>query len=112
GTLGRHATRGITMNIAVQRLNARERPALIAHFLALPAEDRRLRFGCSLSSEAIVVYVDQIEFARDAVFVSRDDWLALIGVAHLAFGDDVAELGLSVLPGDRRHGVGSALFER
>ena len=34
------------------------------------------------------------------------------GVAHLALLDDHAELGLSVLPGHRGRGVGSALFER
>ena len=33
-------------------------------------------------------------------------------MAHVAFGDDHAELGLSVLPAHRGRGVGSALFER
>lgn len=100
------------MTVAVQRLNDSARAALVAHFLALPTEDRRLRFGSSLSPEGIAAYVDEIDFDRDAVFVVHDDRLALIGVAHLAFGDDLAELGLSVLPAHRGHGVGGALFER
>ena len=100
------------MSIAIQRLNERESAALIAHFLALPAEDRRLRFCASLSSEGIAAYVDKIDFERDAVFVVHDDRLALVGVAHVAFGDDLAELGFSVLPAYRGHGVGGALFER
>lgn len=111
-TFCRHPTRGITMSIAVQRLNERESAALIAHFLALPAEDRPLRLGSSLSSEGIAAYVDKIDFERDAVFVVHDDRLALVGVAHVAFGDDLAELGLSVLPAYRGQGVGGALFER
>jgi len=100
------------MTIPVQRLQSNARPALAAHFIALPADDRRLRFGSSLAGESIVAYVDHIDFARDAVFAVHDDRLALIGVAHVAFGDDVAELGLSVLPGHRGHGIGAALFAR
>jgi GNAT superfamily N-acetyltransferase len=78
----------------------------------LPSEDRRLRFGSPLSSDCITGYVDTIDFDRDAVFGVHDDHLALVGVAHVAFGEDLAELGLSVLPRHRGHGVGGALFER
>ena len=98
--------------IPVQRLDERVRGALLAHFLALSPEDRRLRFGSALSAEGIAVYVGGIDFERDAVFAVHDDSLVLIGVAHLALGDDHAELGLSVLPAHRGRGVGSALFER
>ncbi len=35
-----------------------------------------------------------------------DDALALVGVAHVAFADDVAELGISVLPEHRGRGAG------
>lgn len=100
------------MTVTVQRLNEGVRAALAAHFLALTTEDRRLRFGSSLSPEGIAAYVDGIDFDHDAVFGVHDDRLALVGVAHVAFGDDLAELGLSVLPAHRRRGVGSALFER
>jgi GNAT superfamily N-acetyltransferase len=100
------------MNVAVQHLNAGARRALHAHFLALPPEDRRLRFGSSLSAEAMAAYVDGIDFDRDELFGVHDDRLVLVGVAHLGFGDDVAELGLSVVPTHRARGTGSALFER
>jgi GNAT superfamily N-acetyltransferase len=99
-------------NIAVLRLNEGARAALIGHFSALSTEDRRLRFGSSLAVDAIAAYVEAIDFERDAVFGVHDDALVLIGVAHTAFGDDQAELGLSVLPEHRGRGVGSALFER
>lgn len=100
------------MNFAVQRLNEGIRIALAAHFVALPVNDRRLRFGSTLGPTGVDAYVDGIDFERDAVFGVHDDSLVLIGVAHLAFEDDRAELGLSVLPAYRGCGVGSALFER
>jgi GNAT superfamily N-acetyltransferase len=46
------------------------------------------------------------------VFGVHDDRLALVAAAHVAFADDVAEVGLSVLPAHRRQGVGSALVQR
>ena len=96
----------------VQRLNERARAGLAEHFLNLLTEDRRLRFGSSLSSDGIVQYVDRIDFDRDTVFGVHDLSLVLVGVAHLGFQDDHAELGLSVLDGHRGLGVGSTLFER
>lgn len=100
------------MSIAVQRLDHRARAALLQHFLALSPEDRRLRFGSTLSGELIAQYAERIDFDHDAAFGVHDDSLHLVGVAHVAFVDDYAELGLSVLPGHRGHGVGGALFER
>ena len=100
------------MSTLVQRLDGRAQAALLAHFLALPPEDRRLRFGASLSAELSAQYVGRIDFDRDAVFGVHDMRLSLVGAAHVAFLDEHAELGLSVLPGHRGRGVGSALFER
>ncbi len=98
--------------VTVQRLNEGARTAMTEHFLALPSEDLRLRFGSLRSSESIAAYVDSIDFDRDAAFGVHDDRLVLIGAAHLAFEGDVAELGISVPPATRGRGVGSALFER
>jgi GNAT superfamily N-acetyltransferase len=100
------------MAVAIQRLSDGVRATLVAHFLALPMKDRCLRFGASLAPRVIAAYVDGIDFDRDAVFGVHDDRLALVGVAHVAFEDDLAEVGLSVLPVHRGRGVGAALFER
>ena len=100
------------MTIPVQRLNEGLRATLVEHFLALPMKDRGLRFGTALAPRVIAAYVDGIDFHRDAVFGVHDDRLVLVGAAHVAFGDDVAELGLSVLPAHRCRGIGGALFKR
>ena len=56
--------------------------------------------------------MERIDFDRDAVFGVRDENLALAGVAHVASGEQGLEVGLSVLPGHRRRGLGRALFRR
>jgi GNAT superfamily N-acetyltransferase len=93
-------------------LHAVDRGAFAAHLLALSSEDRRLRFGRALSDAALRDYVARIDFDRDAVFGFVADERSLAGAAHLAIADGVAELGMSVLAGYRRRGVGSALFQR
>jgi GNAT superfamily N-acetyltransferase len=100
------------MMIATERLDAGIRAMLMAHFQRMPADDLRLRFGRPLTPDVLSAYVDGIDFVRDAVFGVRDERRELVGVAHVAFDKDLAELGLSVLPGFRKRGVGSALFER
>jgi RimJ/RimL family protein N-acetyltransferase len=102
------------MTVLSKQLSAISRETLRRHFLALPPEDVRLRFGSNMSAEGINAYVHKMDFDRDAVFGVFDENLQLTGVAHLALDPehDAAELGVSVLPGHRRKGIGTALFER
>ncbi len=94
------------------RLRRTDRAALAEHFLALDADDRRLRFGAVLSDDAIRHMEERIDFDRDELFGVADDDLRLTGVVHVAFYPKMAEFGLSVLPEARGLGVGNALFER
>ncbi|HTO50746.1 MAG TPA: GNAT family N-acetyltransferase [Burkholderiales bacterium] len=98
--------------IPVKRLSGADRPALVSHFLQFDEEDRRLRFGSARGDDSLREYVESLDFDRDAVFGVFDDELALAGVAHVAVSPDSAELGVSVLPGARKRGIGTALFER
>ncbi|MGH8755511.1 MAG: GNAT family N-acetyltransferase [Burkholderiales bacterium] len=102
------------MTVLTKQLSSISREALRRHFLALPPEDMRLRFGSALSEEALIAYIDKINFDNGAVFGVFDDNLKLTGVAHLALDPehDTAELGVSVLPGHRSRGIGTALFKR
>ena len=94
------------------RLRETDRGALARHFLALGAEDRRLRFGSGMSDEGVLQYVERIDFARDCVFAVHDEKLAWIAVVHVAPAGATAELGLSVLPGYRGQGNGDGLLKR
>ena len=98
--------------VHVQRLTEASRPQLERHFLRLEPEDVRLRFGVVIPPEAIVAYVSRIDFDVDAVLGVYDEALAIVGVAHVAFTGGLAELGISVLPGHRGRGLGSALLAR
>ncbi|MGZ5061058.1 MAG: GNAT family N-acetyltransferase [Usitatibacter sp.] len=94
------------------RLRESEREALVAHFTALDGEDRRLRFGTSISDDALRAYAERIDFDSDGIFAVHDDSLRLVAVVHVAVTDASAELGLSVHPGFRGDGLGSELFAR
>jgi GNAT superfamily N-acetyltransferase len=100
------------MQILIRELSRFERPALERHFLALGAQDRRLRFGVPLNHIAIRGYVARIDFERDAVFGVSGDDLHLVGIAHLGRARNHAELGISVLEGERNRGIGGALLAR
>lgn len=112
--------------VRVKELSERDRRRLLMHFLALPDDDRLLRFGTVLSDELITRYVQKLDFARDTLFGVYDSKLMLIGVGHLAFAprdampaivdattkECIAELGVSVSATARGMGVGTRLFER
>ncbi len=100
------------VNNVTSELSRIQRGILTGHFLALGAEDRRLRFGVCLSDHGVRDYVDRIDFDRDAVFGAYDDDMRLAGAGHLARGDGFAELGVSVLRPHRGHGMGGAILAR
>ncbi len=98
--------------VPVLQLSEANREAMNRHFLALDAEDLRLRFEHVISEVTLMKYVESIDFERDAVFGVFDDPLELAGVAHLGLRGEVAEFGVSVAPGHRGEGVGTALYRR
>jgi len=103
---------GRTMHWPVRELSRIDRAAFERHLLTLDRDDRRLRFGVSLSDVTVRAYVARIDFERDALFGVFDDDVEIIGAAHLARMDEHAELGVSVLQSHRNRGVGAALLAR
>lgn len=95
----------------VLRLDAVWRPAVGKHLLALGADDRYGRFASPLSDAAIAAYVERIDFARDLCFATVEPEGSLSGFLHLAVHGKFAELGASVLPGQRRRGRAHRLFK-
>jgi RimJ/RimL family protein N-acetyltransferase len=106
-TITRFTKKGIPY--VVQRLGAHDRGLMLEHLLALDDGDRSLRFGVATDAEAIARYVDAIDFDRGTVLGARAPDGALAGLAHVALGDSMADLGLSVVPEHRERGVASAL---
>jgi GNAT superfamily N-acetyltransferase len=100
------------MTAATFRLREGSREALVRHFLALDAEDRRLRFGTAASDEVVAQYVERIDFAQDCVLAICDDAMRIVAAVHVALAGATAELGLSVLPGFRGKGLGDAVLKR
>jgi len=100
------------MTPPVRRLGSAGRERFLAHLVALPADDIRLRFGTALAASSIAAYVARIDLDSHAVFAMHDDSLAVIAAAHVGFSDDAAELGVSVSPGHRGRGLGTALLAR
>ncbi|MBV6475257.1 MAG: GNAT family N-acetyltransferase [Rhodocyclaceae bacterium] len=98
--------------VPVLQLSEANREALRRHFLALEPEDLRLRFEHVICEATLMKYIDSIDFERDAVFGVFDDQLELAGVAHLGLRGEVAEFGVSVVPGHRGEGIGTALYRR
>ena len=95
----------------VHVLGATDRDALHKHFAALAPHDLRMRFGRHPDAEWLRLYVEGIDFSRDAVLGVRDG-RSLAGVTHVALFEGAAELGLSVMPGHRRRGIAAAMFDR
>lgn len=108
--------------VPIQELEEKHRPIILAHLLALETEDRRLRFSYPLGDAGIAKYVDKIDFQSDDLFgiFGVDD--ILVGLIHLCYlkpengePDDTpvgAEVGLSLRPEARGHGLGTLLFKR
>ena len=99
--------------IPIRSLAERHRPRILAHLLALPEQDRYLRFGYAASDAQIARYADLIDFTHDEVFGVFDRRLELIAQAHLAGLPNTreAEFGVSVLPKARGRGYGARLFD-
>lgn len=103
--------------VPIRSLAPRHRPRILAHLLALPPEDRYLRFGHPASDAQIAHYVDLLDFDRDELFGVFNRRLELIAMVHLAYMPaeehrHPAEFGVSVLPRARGRGLGGRLFDR
>jgi RimJ/RimL family protein N-acetyltransferase len=104
--------------VPVRELHAGHRKEILCHLLLLNEADRRLRFGTQTPDEVIHHYVEGLDFNKDTVFGSFNSQLNLIGMAHLAYlpktngSPQAAEFGVSVLPGGRGQGIGTALLAR
>ena len=93
----------------IRRLYAHERPLYAEHLKRMEAEDRRLRFARSgVSNEVIDAYVSTI--SNDDLILAAFQGELLVGGAHVALTNSVAEVGVSVDQTHRADGIGSQLL--
>ena len=105
---------------AIRKLVVADRQALVAHFLRLDAESLRMRFGATLSDEALRAHADRCladGFINYGFFVQGT--LRAVAELHvqpdharLKPTDRMAEAAFSVEAGWREHGVATELFRR
>nr|WP_116798716.1 GNAT family N-acetyltransferase [Limnohabitans sp. Rim28] len=101
--------------VPIRSLSPRHQPRIERHLVALPAQDRYLRFGYVATDEQIGRYVAGLNFDRDEIFGVFNRRLELVAMAHLAYSVDpqwatCAEFGVSVSPHQRGKGWGATLF--
>ena len=95
-------------------LGRQHTPLIQTHLLALDANDRANRFMGAVSDDHLARYALSINFEKDLlVGVMRGK--KLVGLAHAAVymesGETMMEVGLSVLGGARRSGLGKRLLQ-
>ena len=101
--------------VPIRSLSPRHKPRIERHLVALPEQDRFLRFGYAATDEQIGRYVASLNFDRDEIFGVFNRRLELVAMAHLAYSVDpqwttCAEFGVSVSPHQRGKGLGARLF--
>ncbi|MBE0621709.1 MAG: GNAT family N-acetyltransferase [Burkholderiales bacterium] len=96
----------------IRKITAFERNAVRRFYLDLSSDDRRKRFCCMLSDEAISKYVDGVDFMRHTILGAFNEHAQLIGLAELAPGTEENELAFSVRPDLRSRGIGTRLMKR
>jgi RimJ/RimL family protein N-acetyltransferase len=100
----------------VAQLGPHHRGRVLQHLRELSAQDLWLRFGYAVTDEALRLYVRKLHFSRDAVFGIFDEAAEILALGHLGFDENAssktAEFGVSVLPSERRRGLGLRLLRR
>lgn len=95
-----------------RKLSVLDKQKLINHLTTLRGEDRRLRFGGTVSDDYIISYITK-SFDTDCKWFGVDhiDGM-LVAACHATIADGEAELGCSVDPDYRNQGYAQAMFDR
>lgn len=95
-----------------RKLSTLDKRKLISHLQSLQGEERRLRFGGTVSDDYIASYVE-------SSFDGESKWFGvdhidnkIVAACHVAILDDMAELGCSVDADYRNQGIAQAMFDR
>lgn len=95
-----------------RKLSVLDAPKIVKHLTALEGEDRRLRFGGTVSDDYIKDYVVK-SFDTDSKWFGVDHIDGhLVAACHAAINNSEAELGCSVDPDFRNQGLAQFMFDR
>lgn len=100
---------------AIRILQPAEYPLFATHLKRLGSDDRLFRFWSRRDDTWIDAYVDSLG-PGDSVIGHFNDRMVLDGAAHVSLVDNgpkrMVEIGISVLPESRHHGIGHHLMHR
>ena len=98
--------------MVARKLTVIDKNKLVWHLQSLQGEDRRLRFGGTVSDDYIREYVEK-SFDENSKWFGVDHIDgSLIAACHAAVANGQAELGCSVNPDYRNQGLAQSMFER
>jgi RimJ/RimL family protein N-acetyltransferase len=84
-----------------------------AHLNSLSDEDKRLRFGNTVTKDVVDKYVQSIDLNKDICLATFSSDLQVTGFLHIArISEGTAELGISVLEAYRKKGIATDLLGR
>lgn len=95
-----------------RKLNLTDRDLLLSHLLSLKGDDRRLRFGGIVNDNYIVEYVDKSFNTENNKWFGVEDDNRIVAACHAYVGEVDSELGCSVDPEYRNHGLAQSMFYR
>jgi GNAT superfamily N-acetyltransferase len=96
----------------IRPLAASDRDLIKNFYLAFSTEDRRKRFCCTVSDDAISDYVGGLNFTLHLVLGAFGDQAELVGVAELAPGAKAREMAFAVRQDVRSQHIGTRLLAR
>lgn len=96
-----------------RKLTASDAGRIVFHLSSLQGEDRRLRFGGTVSDSFIQDYVENSFLDEDSKWFGVDHIDGhIIAACHAAVQNGQAELGCSVHPDFRGQGLAQLMFDR
>lgn len=103
----------MVMMISVRILSPLEWPVFGRHMKRLGSDDRRMRFGSTVSDACIDAHIGRLRPFVDTVVGAFSDQAEMIGAALITRDNAGAvEISVSVLPDWRGRGIGTALVTR
>lgn len=101
------------MMISVRILSPLEWPVFGRHLKSLGSDDRRMRFGSTVSDGAIEAHISRLRPLVDTVTAAFSHEAEMMGAALITRDSgDAVEISVSVLPHWRGRGIGTILVKR